>query len=150
VARSALVISLAVAVVVLAGLAAGRRALAAAALDPVAAPSLGYRPQRVALGLLAALALVLVAAVGAIGSLLALALIVAPAAAARRLTARLRSTVPVAAALAIAAGALGLWAGRLAGFEPSGTVALAAVGEFALAGGWRRVAEWGTGRPPDG
>src|SRR5688572_21538685 len=66
-------------------LCAGHRSLAAAVFDPLAAPSLGVRPGRVELALLALLALAVVAAVQGLGNLLVLALIVAPAAAAIRL-----------------------------------------------------------------
>ncbi|MBW3653331.1 MAG: metal ABC transporter permease, partial [Actinobacteria bacterium] len=70
-------------------LAAGHRTFAAAVFDPVAAPSLGVRPQRAQLALLALLAIAVVAAVQAFGNLLVLALIVAPASAAIRLAATL-------------------------------------------------------------
>jgi len=132
-----LAISIAVAVGIVGALVAARRPLAASALDPAAAPSLGFRPGRAEAGLLLALALVLVAAVGALGSLLAVALIVAPAAAARRLTSRLGATLLVAAAVGAAVGVVGLWASRLAGVEPSGTIAVLAVGGFALAAAGR-------------
>jgi ABC-type Mn2+/Zn2+ transport system permease subunit len=132
-------VSAAVAAVVLIGVGAGRRALAASALDPVSAPALGFDPRRAELGLLVALAVVLVAAVGALGSLLAVALVVAPAGAARRLATRLGPATAIASAFALAVGVSGLWASRTLGVEPSGVIALAAVGSFGLVGAVRRL-----------
>jgi ABC-type Mn2+/Zn2+ transport system permease subunit len=127
------VVSTVLAGAVLAALWAGRRALAVCALDPGVAPSLGYRPPRVEGLLLVALAGTLVAAVAATGSLLALALVVAPAAAARRLTGRLGRVLPLAAVLAAAAGLAGLALGLWLGLEPSAAVALMAIATFVLA-----------------
>ena len=80
-------------------LCAGHRPLAAAVFDPLAAPSLGVRPARVELALLALLALAVVAAVQGLGNLLVLALIVAPAAAAIRLGRSVGEQISLAAAL---------------------------------------------------
>ena len=64
------------------------RRLALSVFDRAAAPSLGARPARWDLVLLALLALTVVAAVDAVGALLAASLLVIPAAAARLLTRR--------------------------------------------------------------
>jgi ABC-type Mn2+/Zn2+ transport system permease subunit len=101
--------------------------------DPVAAPSLGVRPPRVELALLALLAIAIVASVLSLGNLLVFALIVAPAAAAMRLGRSVRSQVWLAAGLGSAAGVLGLVASAELDVAAGGSVALAAVGLYALA-----------------
>ena len=114
-------------------LAAGHRSLAAAVFDPVAAPSLGVRPARMQLALLALLAVAVVAAVQGLGNLLVLALIVAPAAAGIRLGASLRAQITVAAALGALAGLLGLIASAELDIAAGAAVALAAIALFVAA-----------------
>ena len=108
-------------------LCAGHRPLAAAVFDPLAAPSLGVRPARVELALLALLALAVVAAVQGLGNLLVLALIVAPAAAAIRLGRSVGEQIALAAALGALAGVLGLVASAELDLAAGASVALAAV-----------------------
>ena len=108
-------------------LCAGHRPLAAAVFDPLAAPSLGVRPARVELALLALLALAVVAAVQGLGNLLVLALIVAPAAAAIRLGRSVGRQLALAAALGALAGLLGLVASAELDLAAGASVALAAV-----------------------
>lgn len=114
-------------------LAAGHRRLAVAVFDPVAAPSLGVRPQRAQLALLALLAIAVVAAVQGLGNLLVLALIVAPAAAGIRLGAGLRAQIGLAGAVGALAGLLGLVASAELDVAASASVALAAVALWVLA-----------------
>ncbi len=114
-------------------LCAGHRSLAAAVFDPLAAPSLGARPGRVELALLALLALAVVAAVQGLGNLLVLALIVAPAAAAIRLGRTLGAQLALAAALGALSGLLGLVASAELDVAAGAAVALAAVGLWVLA-----------------
>ncbi len=114
-------------------LAAGHRSLAAAVFDPVAAPSLGVRPARMQLALLALLAVAVVAAVQGLGNLLVLALIVAPAAAGIRLGTSLRAQITVAAALGALAGLLGLIASAELDIAAGAAVALAAIALFVAA-----------------
>jgi len=114
-------------------LAAGHRPLAAAVFDPVAAPSLGVRPGRMQLALLALLAVAVVAAVQGLGNLLVLALIVAPASAGIRLGATLRAQIALAAALGALAGLLGLVASAELDVAAGAAVALAAIALYALA-----------------
>ena len=109
-------------------LCAGHRSLAAAVFDPLAAPSLGVRPGRVELALLALLALAVVAAVQGLGNLLVLALIVAPAATAIRLGRTLGAQLALAAALGALSGLLGLVASAELDVAAGAAVALAAVG----------------------
>jgi ABC-type Mn2+/Zn2+ transport system permease subunit len=114
-------------------LAAGHRRLVLAVFDPVAAPSLGVRPEHAQLALLALLAIAVVAAVQGLGNLLVLALIVAPAAAAMRVIGGLRAQILSAAGLGALAGLLGLVASAELDVAASASVALAAVGLYVLA-----------------
>jgi len=114
-------------------LAAGHRRLALAVFDPVAAPSLGARPARVELALLALLGIAVVAAVLSLGNLLVFALLVAPAAAAIRIGRSVREQLWLAAAIGAAAGILGLVASAELDIAAGGSVALAAVALYALA-----------------
>ena len=114
-------------------LCAGHRPLAAAVFDPLAAPSLGVRPARVELALLALLALAVVAAVQGLGNLLVLALIVAPAAAAIRLGRSVGEQIALAAALGALAGLLGLVASAELDVAAGASVALAAVALWLVA-----------------
>jgi len=89
-------------------LAAGHRPLALVGFDRGSAPSLGARPLRWELALLAILAVTTVAAVQGLGNLLVVALILAPAAAALSLARRLPVVLLLSVALAALAGAAGL------------------------------------------
>jgi ABC-type Mn2+/Zn2+ transport system permease subunit len=89
-------------------LAAGHRSLALVGFDRGSAPSLGARPLRWELALLAILAVTTVAAVQGLGNLLLVALILAPAAAALSLARRLPVVLALSVALAALAGAAGL------------------------------------------
>jgi ABC-type Mn2+/Zn2+ transport system permease subunit len=114
-------------------LAAGRRSLAVAIFDPVAAPSLGVQPGRVQLALLALLAVAVVAAVQGLGNLLVLALIVAPASAGIRLGATLRGQIAAASTLGALAGLLGLIASAELDSAAGASVALAAIALYVVA-----------------
>jgi ABC-type Mn2+/Zn2+ transport system permease subunit len=89
-------------------LAAGHRPLALVGFDRGSAPSLGARPLRWELALLAVLALTTVAAVQGLGNLLLVALILAPAAAALSLSKRLPVAIALSTAFAALAGTAGL------------------------------------------
>lgn len=120
------------AVVVGLGLAAGHRSLGLVGFDRQTADVLGARPSAVELGLLLLLAITVTAAVQALGNLLVVALIVAPAAAALRLCRSMGTTLAVAALLACLAGVLGLYASYYLGVAAGASVALAAIGIFAV------------------
>ena len=107
-------------------LAAAHRSLVVAAHDPVAAPALGIRPQRVTLGVLLLLGLAVVVAVQGLGNLLVLALLVAPAVAAQRLATRVTTQLAVAAGIGAASGALGLVASDRLDLAAGASVALVA------------------------
>ena len=114
------------------GLVARHRSLTLAAFDPAGAPALGVRPGRVAVGLLAGLGVTTVAAVGALGNLLVVALVLAPAAAALNLAPRLGVALPLAAVLTAAAGVAGLYVSYHLDLAAGASVALCAIALFAL------------------
>jgi len=116
----------------LVALALAHRALVLAAFDPPAARSLGISPGRADFVLLVLLALALAATVQALGNLLAVALLLAPAAAALRLTRRLVAAMALAAGLAVLAAVLGIEASYHWELAAGSSVALAAVALWAL------------------
>ena len=85
------------------------------AFDPEATAAMGYRTGTLDLALNLLIALVVVAAVEAVGTVLVIALIVVPAAAARLLTDRVAAMTAVACLL----GAAGGWLGLAVSFEVS-------------------------------
>ncbi|WP_305787828.1 metal ABC transporter permease [Symbioplanes lichenis] len=97
------------AVVILTLLAIGARALVFRAFDPAGAAAAGYRIAWLDLWLNLMVALVVVAAVRAVGTILVVALLVVPAAAARMVTARLPVMAAVGTALILFSGYGGLW-----------------------------------------
>jgi ABC-type Mn2+/Zn2+ transport system permease subunit len=120
------------AAVVTVALVLAHRRLALSAFDRAAAPSLGARPGRWELALLALLAICTVAAVRGMGNLLAVALILAPAAAALNLVSRLPAALGLAALIGALAGVLGLLASYHWHVAAGAAVALAAVALFAV------------------
>jgi ABC-type Mn2+/Zn2+ transport system permease subunit len=117
---------------VAAALVLAHRGLALSAFDRAAAPSLGARPARWELALLALLAICTVAAVRGLGNLLVVALILAPAAAALNLARRLPVALALSVLLAALAGVLGLLASYHWEVAAGASVALAAVALFLL------------------
>jgi len=113
--RADLLQTLAIAAVVAGTLWALRKELVLRAFDPDGAAAMGYRTAALDLVLNLLIALVVVAAVKAVGTVLVVALIVVPAAAARLLADRVATT----AVLACALGALGGWLGLAASYEVS-------------------------------
>ena len=97
-----------VAVVVLAVLFALRKELVLRAFDETAAVALGYPVWLLDLVLNILVALVVVAAVRAVGTALVVALVITPAATARLLTTNLRAMLAVSVGLGIVGGWLGL------------------------------------------
>ncbi|MEV4294005.1 metal ABC transporter permease [Microbispora rosea] len=97
-----------VTVVVVALLAVLRRPLLLRAFDPEGAQAAGVRVGLLDLVVNVAVALVVVAAVKAVGTVLVIALLIVPAAAARSLSDRLAVIVPLACLVGAAAGWLGL------------------------------------------
>jgi manganese/iron transport system permease protein len=129
-----------VSVVVIVMLALLRRPLLLRAFDPETAEAAGYRTGLLDLATNLLVAVVIVAAVRAVGTILVIALLIVPAAAARALSDRLALIVP----LAVVIGVLGGWLGLAASYEASihhgvrlaagGTVVLVLTGLYLLAG----------------
>jgi manganese/iron transport system permease protein len=105
----------AVTALVIAALVLLRRPLMSRTFDPRGAEAAGYRIGLLDLATNAIVALVVVASVRAVGTVLVIALLIVPAAAARAVSDRLAVIVPVAAAL----GALGGWAGLAISYDAS-------------------------------
>ena len=103
-----IVFSAAVAAAVLAALAVFGKELLLRSFDPMGAEALGYRVVALDLVLNLALALVVVAALKAVGTVLVIALLVTPGAAARLVTQRVGLMIVVACGLAALSGWVGL------------------------------------------
>jgi ABC-type Zn uptake system ZnuABC Zn-binding protein ZnuA/ABC-type Mn2+/Zn2+ transport system permease subunit len=127
--------------VVLVGAVLGRRWLAAG-FDRDSARALGARSPLPDLLLLALVAASAVAALDAIGALLATALLVVPAATTRLLVNRLRPWQVATVALAALEGVAGLWLSVRTDAPPGATIAVLSGTGFALAALWR----WAAGR----
>jgi ABC-type Mn2+/Zn2+ transport system permease subunit len=123
----------ALALAVAAALAAIHRPLALTAFDRVAARALGAPPGRWETALLALLGVGTVAAAPGLGSLLLVALVIAPAAAALRITRRLPAALALAAGLGAAAGVGGLALSYYADLAAGASVALCAAAAPLLA-----------------
>jgi len=137
--------TLAVTVVVVGTLFLLRRPLLARAFDPYGAAAAGHRIGALDLATNVVVALVVVASVRAVGTVLVIALLIVPAAAARTVSHRLAVIVPVAALVGAGAG----WAGLAISYDASlhhglrlasgGTVVLVLVGLYGLLAAGRRV-----------
>jgi ABC-type Zn uptake system ZnuABC Zn-binding protein ZnuA/ABC-type Mn2+/Zn2+ transport system permease subunit len=141
IARTAVVAGVAVAFGV--GL---RRGLLAVAFDRENAPALGFPPGRYDVALFCMLAVTVVAAVDAVGTLLVSSLVVVPAATARLCTRRLAPLVAAAAALVLVESALGLAVSYHSGAPPGATVAAVGAGGFVLVYAVRALVESRTRR----
>lgn len=97
------------AVVILVLLGVGARALVFRAFDPLGVRAAGYRTALLDLWLNLLVALVVVAAVQAVGTVLVIALLVVPAATARSLTDRLAVMAGLGTVITFVAGYAGLW-----------------------------------------
>jgi len=113
--RADLLQTVAVAAVVLLTLAALHKELVLRAFDPDGATAMGYRTVALDLALNLCIALVVVAAVKAVGTILVVALIIVPAAAARLLADRVATMTVLACVL----GAAGGWIGLAISYEVS-------------------------------
>ena len=118
---------------VVGALAALHRHLTLAGFDRQAARSLGVRPERLELILLVLLAGATLVAVGALGNLLVVAMLLAPGAAALRLARGLAPSLVLAAFLAVGAGITGLYVSHYLELAAGASIALAAVAVFFLA-----------------
>ena len=125
VADSDLVAALALALMGGAALLALHRPLCAVAFDPGAARSIGVAATRVQLALLGLLAAAVAVAVRGLGTLLVLAVLVAPAVAARRHAAGPGAGMALGAVIGAGAGVIGLYASHHLGSAAGASVALA-------------------------
>jgi ABC-type Mn2+/Zn2+ transport system permease subunit len=125
--------------VVLGSLAVLHHSLLVVGFDRASAPALGRAPLvvDVALGVLVALAILV--AVQGLGNLLVVAVLVAPAAAARQVTRRVTTMMAVAVAIAMAAGTAGLYASYYLDTAAGASIAAALVVAYAAAHGVRAV-----------
>jgi len=119
--------------VVLAALWAAHWRLLASVFDRAGARALGVPPLAVDALVLALVALAVLVAVQGLGNLLVVAVLVAPAAAARRLTHRLAPMMALAVLLGAAAGIGGLYLSYYARVAAGASIAGLLVGGYALA-----------------
>ncbi|WP_406045889.1 metal ABC transporter permease [Micromonospora sp. NBC_00898] len=109
-----------------AAVALGGRHLLYAGFDPAGARAAGHHVRLLDLALLLLIDLVVVAIVPAVGTILALALIVAPAAAARAWTDRLTPMTMLATILGAGSAVVGLWFSRIWDVSAGGSITLTA------------------------
>jgi ABC-type Mn2+/Zn2+ transport system permease subunit len=107
--------------------------LLAVGFDRTSARALGIAPRPVELSVMLLVAAAVVVGVQALGSLLVVAVLVAPAACARLLTRRLGAMLCVSAAVAVAAGAAGLYLSYYAGIAGGASIALCLVAAYLAA-----------------
>jgi ABC-type Mn2+/Zn2+ transport system permease subunit len=128
-----LVGSACLAAVALVALAAGHRTLLLSGFDPHTAGTLGAGTRTASWLLLSLLALTVLIAVQALGNLLVVAIVVAPAAAALQLCSRLVPALIVAAAIAVGAGFAGIYVSYHAAIAAGASVALCAIAAYLIA-----------------
>lgn len=109
-------------------------------VDPSGYQAAGFNPVRTDVLALLVTAATVVAALPAVGAILMIALIAAPAQAARLLTKSLLGNLILAPALGIVAVIIGLYASRLTGIAAGSAIAITAVLLFVLALGWQQIA----------
>jgi zinc/manganese transport system permease protein len=129
-------IALVITVVVL--LIAGKQ-LIFAVFDPSGYRAAGFSETAMDVLLLLLTTLTVIAALPAVGAILAISLIAAPPAAARLLTSKATTMLFVAPALGVASGLLGLTISRVWAVSAGASVALVAAGIFLIALGINRV-----------
>jgi zinc/manganese transport system permease protein len=112
--------------------AAAHRSLVALALDARVAAVLGLRPRLAQVTLVVLVTIAIVASYQAVGSLLVVGLLLAPAVAAGQWTARIASTMVLASALGAAAVGAGLLLSWHAGTAAGASIAIVAVGMAGL------------------
>jgi ABC-type Mn2+/Zn2+ transport system permease subunit len=107
--------------------------LLAVGFDRSSARAIGIAPRPAELVVMLLVAAAVVVGVQALGSLLVVAVLVAPAACARLLTRRLGPMVRVSAAVAVAGGVAGLYLSYYAGTAAGASIALCLVGAYLFA-----------------
>jgi ABC-type Mn2+/Zn2+ transport system permease subunit len=116
----------------LAALALLHRALLAIGFDRGSARALGLSPLAVELALLALVAVAILVAVQALGNLLVVAIVIAPAATARLLVRRLPAMMTVAVAVGIGGSIGGLYLSYYAGLAAGASIAAVLAGGYAV------------------
>jgi ABC-type Mn2+/Zn2+ transport system permease subunit len=127
-----LVITAGAGVVVLGALAALHKELVLGAFDPEGLSALGYPAVALDVVLLVLVEVVVVTSVPAVGTILSVALITAPAATARLWTDRLGPTMALSAGLGAASGVIGLVVSRNLNVAAGATIVLVAAALFAV------------------
>jgi ABC-type Mn2+/Zn2+ transport system permease subunit len=134
-----LVLAGALAGVVAAALALLHGRLLVVGFDRLSAPGLGVRPLAIDAALLVLIALALLVAVQGLGNLLVVAVLVAPASAARLVAPRMAPMMAGSTAIAVLAGAGGLYLSYYAGTAAGASIAAVLVGAYMVSGVTRRV-----------
>jgi ABC-type Mn2+/Zn2+ transport system permease subunit len=119
-------------VLVLATLRLAHSRLLVVGFDRLSAPGLGVRPLAVDLTLLVLLAVALLVAVQGLGNLLVVAVLIAPAAAARLVTHRMGPMLLASGTVAVIAGAGGLYLSYYAGTAAGASIAAMLVAAYLL------------------
>ncbi len=132
VSRVDLVASTGLAILVIGVLLVLRRPLILGSFDRDVAAAAGMRPGAIDMILLCLLALAVVVAIRAVGTVLVLALFVTPAASARLVARRVGTTVATAIAYGVASGIGGLYLSFHADVAAGGAVVLVATGLFVV------------------
>ncbi len=136
---SSTVVAVLVGAGVMVAMAAIARPLLFASLDPAVAAAAGVPVVGVGLGFLALVGVTAGEATQAVGALLLLGLMAAPAGTAQRLTTRLWLGVGLSVGLAVASVWIGLWVSYAAPrLPPSFTILASVTVAYLLAGGWSR------------
>jgi ABC-type Mn2+/Zn2+ transport system permease subunit len=138
-----LILTAVVALVVVGVMAALHKELVLGAFDREGAAALGFRPLWLDLAVLTLVAITVVTAVPAVGTILVVALLVTPALTARLWTDRIASMMALGAALGALSGFVGLWVATQARIAAGASVVLVASALLALslaATGARRLA----------
>ncbi len=133
VSRGDLVVTALIALPVLALLWVLDERLLAVGFDRSAARAIGIAPRPVELAVLLLVAAAVVVSVQALGSLLVVAVLVAPAACARLLARRVARMLPLAVGVAIGGGAAGLYVSYYGGLAGGASIALCLVGAYLAA-----------------
>ena len=107
--------------------------------DPVGFAAAGFRTWPIELAVTGVIAASVVVAMPAVGAILGVAVLIAPAAAARVLTRRLEWIPLLSAALGIAGGLAGLWASRGFSIAAGGAVGLVLTGVFLACVAFRAI-----------
>lgn len=127
-----LVTTLVLCTLALAALATLHRALLATGFDRDTARALGLRPFAVELALLTLIAVAILVGVQALGNLLVVAIMIAPAATARLLVRRLPAMMATAIAIGVGGSIGGLYLSYYGGLAAGASIALVLVGVFML------------------